>query len=60
MSGFPEDGGTDSVLENEEERNWIETLENGDRVAVRAWAQFGGWQNKIKSASVAIYTAAVI
>lgn len=46
--------------ENAEERKWVETLENGDRVAVRAWAQFSGWQNKIKSVSVAIYTAAVI
>lgn len=45
---------------NADERKWVETLENGDRIAVRAWAQFSGWQNKIKSVSVAIYTAAVI
>ena len=46
--------------ENEDERKWVNSLENGDRIAVRAWAQFSGWQNKVKSVSVAIYTAALI
>ena len=46
--------------ENEEESRWVSALENGDRIVVRAWAQFTGWQNKIKRVSVAVYTAAVI
>ena len=46
--------------DDQEERKWIEALENGDRIAVRAWAQFSGWQNHVKYASVAIYTTAVI
>ena len=46
--------------ENEEERRWISGLENGDTIAVRAWAQFGGWENKVGEVSVAVYTAAVV
>ena len=46
--------------DNDDERQWVQALENGDRIAVRAWAQFSGWQNKVKSVSVAIYTAALI
>ena len=46
--------------ENEEERRWVSALENGDRIAVRAWAQFPGWENKVRAVSVAIYTAAVV
>jgi hypothetical protein len=44
----------------EEESRWVSALENGDRIVVRAWAQFGGWQNKVKVVSVAIFTAAVV
>ncbi|KAK5169021.1 uncharacterized protein LTR77_006330 [Saxophila tyrrhenica] len=46
--------------EDENEREWVASLQNGDRIAVRAWAQFQGWKNKIKSVSVATYTAAVV
>lgn len=49
---------TDS--DNDEERRWISELENGDRIAIRAWAQYSGWQNRVQTVSVAIYTAAVI
>lgn len=46
--------------DDEEDVKWVQALENGDRIAVRAWAQFSGWQNNVKSVSVAIYTAALI
>ena len=46
--------------ENEEQSRWVSALENGDRIVVRAWAQFGGWVNKVKVVSVAIFTAAVV
>ena len=46
--------------ENEEERCWVSALEHGDKIVVRAWAQYPGWQNKVKAVSVAVYTAAVI
>lgn len=46
--------------ENEEESQWVSSLENGDRIAVLAWAQFWGWHNKVKCVSIAVYTGAVI
>ncbi|KAK3718007.1 hypothetical protein LTR37_005433 [Vermiconidia calcicola] len=49
---------TDS--ENEDERNWVSSLQRGDKIVVRAWARFGGWQNKVKSVSVAVYSAAIV
>lgn len=46
--------------ENDEEQQWVSGLRNGDQIAVRAWAQFPGWQNHVGSISVVIYTAAII
>ncbi|KAK3691930.1 hypothetical protein LTR37_018361 [Vermiconidia calcicola] len=46
--------------DNGDERNWVLSLQRGDRIVIRAWAQFGGWQNKVKSVSVAVYAAAVV
>ena len=42
------------------ERDWVSSLQRGDRIAVRAWAQYPGWQNHLRSVSVAIYTATIV
>ena len=43
-----------------EERKWISSLQNGDRIAVRAWAQYDGRQNKVRSVSVVISTVVIV
>ena len=49
-----------SDSDDEEERKWVCNLQNGDRVVIRAWAQYPGWQNQVHSVSVALYTAAIV
>lgn len=45
---------------DEEERNWVRSLQNGDRIVVRVWAKYSGWQNTIKYASIVTYMTAVV
>lgn len=49
---------SDSV--DPEERQWVARLQQGDRIEVLAWACYPGWQNRVRSASVAICTAAIV
>lgn len=45
----------DSDSEIEEEAAWVRSLQRGDRIVVRAWAQFAGWQNSVRCTSVSIF-----
>jgi ankyrin repeat protein len=57
---------TASLTEEEERdgrkrksRDWVRHLEIGDVVSIVACAQYGGWVNHVKSATIDIYTACV-
>lgn len=49
-----------SDAEDEEERLWVRSLANGDRLVVRASALYPGFVNKIHTVRVALYMAAVV
>ena len=45
---------------DKEERDWVNKLENGDIIVVRAWAQYGGWVNFVRGVAVVTYSVAVV
>lgn len=46
--------------DDEEEREWVESLANGDSLVVRASALYPGFVNKIHTVSVALYMGAIV
>lgn len=45
---------------NAQERQWVSSLRNGDRIALHSWALFGGWCNHVKAAHIDIYMTAIV
>jgi hypothetical protein len=45
--------------EDEEARQWVQKLQRGQVIDLTVWARFVGWRNRVKSASIDVYTAAV-
>jgi hypothetical protein len=45
--------------EDEETRQWVGELERGKIIDLTVWARYVGWRNRVKSASIDLYIAAV-
>jgi hypothetical protein len=49
-----------SVLdEDEETRRWVRELKRGQVIDLNVWARFVGWRNRVRGASIDVYTTAV-
>lgn len=46
--------------EDPDEAAWVSGLKNGDRIAVRARAQWASFENRVRGVEVSIFTAAVV
>lgn len=42
-----------------DERDWLMSLRRGQRVGIEVWARYPGWTNRVRSAKIEIFTAAV-
>lgn len=45
--------------EDKSESEWITRLCRGQKIGINVWAQFAGWSNSIRAATIDIYTAGI-
>jgi hypothetical protein len=46
--------------EDQEERDWVRGLRNGDRIAVKAWCRWASFENVVKEVGIDVFTVPIV